>query len=834
LGSFDLAILQISGSIGISTASFASDSILNRYSENFYFDTSVVPTLVAVVGPLTYLFGGSFSVVDTGTSFTGSFNSLQIYETPYAQGNGTQATLTFAGGTSIDIAPWADVTGVQSLEVLFGGADSMTGATFNDTLGGYGGNDTIKGGDGNDSLNGGEGNDRLAPGKGLDNVVGGNGFDIIDYQDATNHLSVTLADDGTGTMTNAEEGMDTFSEIEGIHGGPGNDTLVGNNQANDINGHFGNDTINGNGGADTLNGYLGDDVYIVNNMGVTIEEFSGTDLVETNLATFTLVDSLENLTGTAITGQTLTGNGSANVITGNSGDDTLDGLAGVDRLTGGVGNDSYYVDNILDNVIEVDGEGTDTVFVAAGNFSLAAFFEHITGTSNAGHSLTGNALANSITGANGNDTLIGVGGNDTLTGGLGDDVYQYDTIGDAIVESDNGGTDGIETSLIAFTLPEHFENLSGNSSGVFTGVGNAVDNAIIFRGGASCTLVGFGGDDTLTGGDFSDWITGGTGNDSMEGNAGNDTLVSVMLNDPLAGGGVDTMIGGDGRDVYFTDGDDVITEGVDAFRDLVISTGSMISLAENVHDLTLVGTADIDGGGNALANRIIGNSGSNDLYGGNQADSLIGGSGDDTYYISSTLNRIFETSGQGSDKAVLTTNYTLGAGISIESMEIGKVRNGVSLTLVGNELGQAITGGDGNDRLFGKAGSDTIRGDAGNDLINGGEGADSLFGGAGLDSFLFDVLPALGGIDRLFDFSSVDDRILIDNATFTGITANGALAANRFIIGANATTVDHRIVYDQTTGALFYDADGSGTGVKQQFATLNANTVVTLQDFLII
>ncbi|MDD1466718.1 hypothetical protein MEO43_15775, partial [Dolichospermum sp. ST_sed5] len=108
----------------------------------------------------------------------------------------------------------------------------------------------------------------------------------------------------------------------------------------------------------------------------------------------------------------------------------LTGGAGADTLIGGVGNDSYYVDNAADSIIENANEGTDRVFTTI-TYTLAPTLENLTlqgttainGTGNdLNNSITGNAAANVITGGAGADTLIGGLGNDNLSLGLNDNA----------------------------------------------------------------------------------------------------------------------------------------------------------------------------------------------------------------------------------------------------------------------------------------------------------------------------------------------------------------------------------------------------------------------------
>ena len=108
-----------------------------------------------------------------------------------------------------------------------------------------------------------------------------------------------------------------------------------------------------------------------------------------------------------------------------------------------------------------------------------------------------------------------------------------------------------------------------------------------------------------------------------------------------------------------------------------------------------------------------------------------------------------------------------------------------------------------------------------------------LTGFGGADSFAFTSALGGGNVDRIADFSAADDTIQLDDAVFAGL-ALGALNANAFVIGSQAGDADDRIIYNQATGALLFDADGSGGGAAVQFATLDGAPTITASDFTVI
>jgi Ca2+-binding RTX toxin-like protein len=125
-------------------------------------------------------------------------------------------------------------------------------------------------------------------------------------------------------------------------------------------------------------------------------------------------------------------------------------------------------------------------------------------------------------------------------------------------------------------------------------------------------------------------------------------------------GGVDNLAGGTGDDSYITDGGDTLTEAANAGTDTVKSSATF-TLANNFENLTLTGTGNINGTGNAANNLITGNDGSNILTGAAGTDTLVGGSGDDSL-IGGTGNDLM-AGGAGNDTFVFNASNESGVGL---------------------------------------------------------------------------------------------------------------------------------------------------------------------------
>ncbi len=429
-----------------------------------------------------------------------------------------------------------------------GGADTLSGLAANDTLRGGGGADTLSGDDGDDTLEGGVGNDTLDGGAGDDVLSGGDGND-------------TLRGGGTGLdMLSGDAGDDVivvdaashFVAGEVYDGGVGDDIVVLNfNADSDVSG------VTFVGIESFLQSYYSFDTRITAAQLSQFASVSGQSFTLTtggavalngavNVQDFYLSDlgNQFSLAGATPAGfVAVHGGAAADTITGSASNDTLDGGGGADVLAGGAGDDTYVVNAVGDTVTEAAGEGTDEVQTQLSGYRLGANVENLRGTSAAGRTLTGNALANALFGGAGNDRLSGDAGDDAMSGGAGDDLYYVDSAGDNVVEADGAGWDVVRARA-DHALSANVEELYIGGAGR-DGMGNALGN--ILHGSASNNaFAGLAGDDTIREGGGRDTIDGGDGADLIDG-----------------GVGLDSLTGGAGRDVFqFRDGDMAATRAL--------------------------------------------------------------------------------------------------------------------------------------------------------------------------------------------------------------------------------------------------------------------------------
>ncbi|MFN6530190.1 calcium-binding protein [Nostoc sp. ChiSLP03a] len=728
--------------------------------------------------------------------------------------------------------------------------DVINGQGGDDIIDGKSGNDLLRGGAGNNTLNGGAGNDTLNVDYSLgDNLLfGGDGNDFLfasGYQyDSGPLYAYDLLLLGNNTL-NGGAGNDTLSTRGSkgdnlLSGGDGNDYLDISGYESGNGGVYyytstnsvssGNNTLNGGAGDDTLgaSGSRGDNL---------LSGGDGNDFLN--------ISGNQSGSGDTFTNSVSSGN---NTLNGGAGDDTLDasGSTGDNLLFGGDGDDSFYlrfpsVDYYIpydlvtqtvdggkgNNVLSVNfgdpTRGITTTFNATTNIRSITAGKYSVNYKNIERlNISGTKFDDFIVGNDGNDTLsTGDGGKDTIDGGKGDDLLS--------VDYNYNATGAITTTF----------NASTNVGSITAGT-----NSVSYKNIERLNISDSQYDDNIVGNDGNDRIsTGYGGKDTIDGGKGDDLLsVNYRFGFPTKG----------------------ITSTFNASTNIGLITAGTYSISyKNIERLNILGTESDD--------NIMGNDGNDSLStgsGGN--DTIDGGKGDDLflfsehYYIAGGIATTFNaTTNVGSITGLTTAGTYTVIYKNIERLNIlgtefddNIVGNRGNDTLSGNGGNDTIIGGAGNDSLSagGSKGNNLLSGDDGNDILTGSKGNDSLYGGAGTDTFVFNSYNE--GVDTIYDFNATNEIIQISAAGFEKELSQsslsltygspfiietsprfsvGSLFANQFTIGTSATTINQRFIYDNITGALYFDADGNADEFTQvKFAQFLGSVTLTEKNFVVV
>ncbi|ESQ88928.1 hypothetical protein ABAC460_14195 [Asticcacaulis sp. AC460] len=659
--------------------------------------------------------GSGDDTVDGGAG-NDSFSSIGGGIKVYNGGDGQDTIAgSFSYGSALDGGSGVDLLDVSfilsspapvfnmSTGVWADGVSSFTAVNFENYIGSVVG-ESVSGTSAVNRIEGGDGNDTIDGGAGYDTLDGGAGIDTYDIR---SNLSNAVIDLAAGTYTDSG-GTEIVVNFENVLGGDGHQTYFGTADANRIDGGDGNDTINGGAGNDTILGGNGDDyIHAFWGNAESIDGGTGNDTLNTSLWSgdyaVNLTTGVTNWAGESFLNleNIISGIGNDTLI-GTSGANWIDAGVGSDVMNGGAGDDTYVVDYAGDVVVETNGNGNDLVMTSVTWSLTGIVVERLTMTGAGNINSAGNGLANTLTGNIGNNVLDGAVGNDTMIGGLGNDSYYVNATGDVVTELAGEGTDTVFAAVTYSLAGKQIENLSLTGAVAIDGIGN-----------------GFG--NILTGNSAVNTLDGGGGHDKLDG-----------------GAGADNLIGGTGNDTYLVDNAaDAITELAGGGADLVESSVTY-TLSANVEQLTLTGTAVIDGTGNDLNNVLTGNSGVN---------VLAGGLGNDTYYVQNATDNVVEAGGAGMDVIFSTVTYSLN----------GRYAETITLT------------GAANINATGNSLANTLNGNDGNNTINGKGGADKLSGGLGADLFLFEVGS---GADKILDLSQAQGDHINVNAYTAGVVNN--------------------------------------------------------------
>jgi Ca2+-binding RTX toxin-like protein len=718
-----------------------------------------------------------------------------------------------------------------------GGDDTLLGASENDTLLGGDGNDSLDAGEESDVVDGGSGNDTLISSGGT--LTGGAGADsflfdsasgdaITDFSSGVDRIRLDARQmPELGRSGTLSEGDPRFYAAAGAAAGhDADDRLVYNTSSGEL--YFDPDgdgaaeasriaTLRIGGGAATL---AAADI-TVDNGGGTQDGTAGND-------------SLVGGSGNDL----LSGLGGNDTLVGLGGNDTLDGGTGTDRMEGGPHDDTYYATS-GDVIVELAGfeNGLFDTVIADVSWTLEENVETlqllegaagaIRGTGNAGrNAIYGNSAANVLDSGGGDDTLSGGGGDDTL-GGLG------------------------------------FLSASGGD-----------------------------GDDLITGGVSGD-LGGGAGNDRIEGGSsvrgelGNDTIVNAPGFTEIRGGpGADTLLFARAPDantldryVDFVSGEDELrfdggaftglgasgelapsderfyaAPGADSAHDatdrLIYNTSNgrlsydpdgtgaaapiHIAFLGNFSPVTLQATDIVVENGSAPSGNVVNGTAGNDTLSGTAGDDTINGlGGNDLVLAGSTGGADLIDGGAGRDSIEFKERATSAVVVDYAN---GTITGGSSGTISFASI-ERVVAGNFDDSLTGNAAAQNLTGQIGSDTLAGAGGLDTLWGGVGTDTFVFRDMGTANA-DRVADFVSGTDKLHLDDSAFTALGAAGGFAAGDARFWSSTSGAAHdandRVIYNTSTGSLYYDADGNGSGAAQLIATFTGDPGIAATDIVVV
>ena len=693
-----------------------------------------------------------------------------------ADGNGSGAKVliaTLQSGATLVAADIA-VEGGGS-----GGGVHLVGTQFEDSLVGGAGNDTIEGLAGDDTLDGADGNDRL---------LGGGGNDFFLFQAGSGNYGSDTLDGGAG--------IDDFISFDGyatsgvaidlragtLSGGRSSGSATFTNIENAIGGAF-NDLLVAYDGVDLGGGIV---------MGSQLEGGGGNDTVRGGLA-------VDNLFG---------GSGD-DEIRGGAGNDGINAGAGRDSLFGDAGDDffelSVFGADSGDDTID-GGTGTDGMSYSGARSALVVDF--VAGTISGGHAggggrkvfsnmenfvggdhgdrIAGDSAANVLQGGFGSDTIYGAAGNDTIYGGInGNPFEQPEEL------SGGAGNDVLTGGNAADTFVFDVSPADSNADVITNFVGQSDKIAL-----DGTVHNGAGANGNFAAGDARFWSsTSGTAHDADD---------RVIYNTVT------------GQLWYDSDGSGV-------------GTAVLVATLEDTPAIVATDIAIINGRG-----QTIDGTAGNDTLGGTAGNDTINGlGGNDLVLAGSSGGADVVDGGAGFDSIEFASRATSAVVVDVDA---GTITGGSSGTI--SFMGvERVVASNFNDRLTGGAGGQTLAGQAGDDTLWGASGKDTLWGGGGADRFIFRETGSANA-DSVRDFASGTDEVALNNSPMSALGAPGDFSVDDARFKANstgtATDANDRVVYDTSTGSLYYDADGNGAGAAQIIATFQGNPAISAADIVVI
>ena len=568
-------------------------------------------------------------------------------------------------------------------------------------------------------------------------------------------------------------------------------------------------------------------------------------------------DALSGLDGNDL----LIGLAGSDALYGGDGNDILDAVAGADNpyraypytshevntLRGGLGDDVFIA---WDTDVLQDSGGLSRLVIAAnGSYTMPEGFdnlriasidqqdEHFTIIANSSSNVIlprsyhntilagagddrvyGGSSRDTINGGDGDDWLHGGGFYDSLTGGAGADHFVFDV-------RVNGYDADIVADFVTGVDKMHLDNRVMTALGVPGNFG-AADGRFVSGAG-------------LTGGqDASDRVV-------------YDTTTGSLYYDPDGSGAASGLLFAilDGAPALAAS--DVVVEAGTLPGAVIYGTNREFEdIAATPYDDTIRGLAGNDGITGMMGDDFIdGGRGNDFIHGAQGDDTLVGGAGNDIFSLQtypgegSSGDDVID-GGRGLDTVSLDAKYlhyaSSGIVLDLAAGILSGGSPGASATLasiervIGTRFADSMRGSAGDEVFAGGRGDDTLVGAGGSDTLTGGAGRDHIAGGIGEDSYVFHEYGSAHA-DILVDFGTNHDALRFDASAFAGLGAAGRFAAGdgRFYAAAGATAghdVDDRLVYDTSSGRLYFDPDGVGGADAQLVATLNGAPALLATD----
>jgi len=681
------------------------------------------------------------------------------------------------GGTAIAFVPSiASGEGSFDYTVRFNNQTAGSTATVRvpelRAIAGLGGDDTLLGSRGGETLDGGPDNDSIRGLTGNDTLEGGSGSDSL------------------------------FGDTDGdlISGGADGDLLFGGGGNDSFNGGLGDDTLDGGQDNDTLNGGEGDDLLLGRVGADAIDGEAGNDTVQ--------------------------GDKGLDTLSGGGDDDLLLGGAAPDRLFGGKGDDSLF-----------GGRDDDSLFGDVGNDSLA-----------------GDGGVDTLQGGEGQDSFNYLSPNDGGT--QGDRILDFNPAEDRLVFNSEAATEGgfelstdntdtqtlnpgqffTDAELVSGTFPALIYNSStgelrydADGSGTRAAIaiaqfepeetGNIPElppERIFLVNPVDFTFPEL--PEVVAVQDFATtpaFVNGTEGNDTLSATAAQPVNISVLDNDSPAGGLVVADIGNisggeteiiDATTITFTPTLPAPTRGSFLYT---AGDGTNSDLASVFVDIIPVETVSGLGGN----------------------DSLIGGGGDE-----------FLLAGNGDDSLFGNRGIDVLRGETGNDLMYGGAEDDFLFGEAGTDL---LLGGSGIDFLYGGGDGDFLGGESGDDFLSGDRGNDTLQGGEGSDTFAYLSRVGVGGgqQDAIADFEPGSDVLVFNRSTEDGFgfaqigtTPETRLAPEQFVTEPNnlSPLASPILTYNQPTGTLEYDPDGSGSQAAEIVAIFDNSPFLSADDLLLV